>query len=268
MELTALCHGIRLQEEARRAALDFWRAADRDRLAPALDLLRHMDTEAQGRAALKDLLGEDRRQYKLLACMLSCGADLYSWYGERGIPDQIYFATMGCFPRFLEECRQITGVPAFDRGWWTARQISGTLFRLGELEYELRTGDGGPWISIHIPSDAALTPDRCGRSLDWARSFFADRFPAWAGRPYLCRSWLLAPELRELLPPESRILAFQRRLRLEGTETGDREYMRWIFRRDPAASLADLPEDTTLQRNLKRRLLEGGGLSVGRGVLA
>lgn len=76
MELTALCHGIRLQEEARRAALDFWRSADRDRLAPALDLLRHMDTEAQGRALLKELLGEDRRQYKLLACMLSCGADL------------------------------------------------------------------------------------------------------------------------------------------------------------------------------------------------
>ena len=158
MELAALCHGIRLQEEARRAVLDFWREADRDRLAPALALLRRMDTEAQGRAALEDLLGEDRRQYRLLACMLSCGADLHAWYGERGIPDHVYFATMGCFPRFLEECRQITGVPAFDRGWWTARQISGTLFRLGELEYELRTGDGGPLDQRPYPLGRGADP--------------------------------------------------------------------------------------------------------------
>lgn len=266
MDLITLCRKIDLQEEMQDKVMAYYRTDDFSRIHPAISGLRDMETEACTREELVRLLGDDPQKVKMLACMLVCALELYPWYQEKGIGENIFFDTMRCFTRFIEECRQKTGQYAFDREWWTARQVSGVLFRIGELEYEMVTVDSAPAVSIHIPSDAVLTGPKCDLSLENARKFFAGHFPRYDGRDYICDSWLLAPELGRLLLPDSNIIGFQRRFRLLKVDMMDTEYMEWVFktRNTPAA---ELPEDTSLQRNIKQHLLDGGKIGAGCGIL-
>lgn len=266
MTLEELCRGIQLQPEVADEVLEFYGAFDFSSIRPHLDGLKDMATEAGARRALEQSLGQDERKFKMLTCMLVCAVDLYAWYQENGISDAIFFDTMKCFPRFLEECRQMDGRYAFDREWWTARQIGGRLFRIGELEYEISRMDQKPVVSIHIPSDAVLSEENCDASLRRAGEFMAEHFAELSAADYVCDSWLLAPELRQMLSEGSRILAFQNRFLIRRVDYGEEDYIGWVFRtRD--TEIGNLPEDTSLQRKMKRHLLNGGKVGTGFGVL-
>lgn len=265
MELERLCDEIHLQEEVRRDVEAFYQSPGFDSLGPLMEGLKRMETEAQAREELGKRLGEDPKRIGMLTCMLACAADLHQWYQKKGISDRVFFDTMGCFTRFIEECREITGSWAFDREWWTSRQVSGKLFRIGALEYEMKNEEGEAVISMHIPSDAVLTARNCDSSMEEARTFFAEHFPEYRARNYICHSWLLAPELKQLLPEASRILAFQRRFRMIEVDYQGDDYIQWVFK-TRGLPTAELPEKTLLQRNMKRHLLEGGKVGNGLGI--
>ena len=267
MDLITLCNKIHLQKEIQNEVLSYYQTDDFAAAYPVTSGLKNMETEADARAKLGQLLGEDPQKIKMLTCMLVCAAELYSWYEEKGISETVFVDTMCCFTRFIEECRNITGQYAFDREWWTARQVSGNLFRIGELEYEMLDRESEPVISIHIPSDAILTGERCDMSLENAKEFFATFFPEYQDRDYICNSWLLAPELCSLLSQDSKILAFQHRFKIQEADYSDTDYIEWVYKtRD--VPIADLPEDTGLQRNMKRHLLNGGRIGTGYGILS
>lgn len=213
--------------------------------------------------ALADLLGED--DIAMLACQMEAAALYYDRYSALGIKPEILTATLKCFPRFLGETLAATGKDAFDRAWWTWRQLSGTLLRIGELEYEMLKEP--KMISLHIPSDAVFTPDNVDASLAAAKDFFADYFPEYKAVPYVCHSWLLSPKLKELLPETSNIVSFQRRFSITRVDTENRDFMEWLFRADPLTPVEALPEETTLQKKAKALLLDGGNIGEAGGIL-
>lgn len=266
MNFKVLCDSIQLPKEIREDAIHFYQSDSFRKIRPLTEGLKSMETEAVTRKNLIQLLEPDPQKVRMLTCMLACATDLYSWYQEKGISETTFLATMRCFTRFIEECKEITGQYAFDREWWTARQVSGNLFRIGELEYEMTSAEQKPVISIHIPSDSVLTPQNCSASLESAKAFFAAHFPEYEGKDYLCHSWLLAPELKSLLPPDSNIILFQHRFLLKDVDYSETEYMDWVFKARNVP-IADLPENTTLQKNMKRHLLNGGKIGSGRGLL-
>ena len=192
-------------------------------------------------------------------------------YQKHGVPEDVFFATMGCFARFLRETYEIFGQWAFDRGFWTWRQTSGRLFRLGTLEFEYCPAGEGGTLSVHIPSDAVLSREELDRSYDWAEKFFAGEGRAFCcqGLPteFQCSSWLLAPALEELLPEESGIRRFAGDYVRRAVEEDDREFYRWLFKCEPPLPVEDLPEDTSLQRAAKAYLTAGGKIGSARGVL-
>lgn len=266
MDLITLCNKIHLQQAIQDEVMAYYQTEDFAAVHSITSGLKSMETEAGTRHRLEQLLGEDTRKIKMLTCMLQCAAELYTWYQEKGISETIFVDTMCCFTRFIEECRQITGQYAFDREWWTARQISGNLFRIGELEYEMLNGESDPVVGIHIPSDSVLTGERCDRSLETAGKFFAEFFPEYRDRDYICHSWLLAPELCGLLSKDSNIIAFQHRFDIRRVDYEDTDYIEWVFQ-SRGVPIADLPESTGLQRNMKRHLLNNGKIGTGYGVL-
>ncbi|MBQ8162673.1 MAG: family 20 glycosylhydrolase [Clostridia bacterium] len=186
------------------------------------------------------------------------------------IPEGIWLDTMGCFTRFVCEHFTSTGRYAFDRHWWTTRQISGKLFRVGELEYELVEGED-PYISLHIPSDAKMDAARLNLSVGRARDFLKEYFPDFAYLEIRCHSWLLSPTLKDLLMPTSRILHFQAAFDLTETDQEDNGAISWVYQltgqqaRDVV--LSELPERTTLQKNMKAFLLKGGKAGAAKGKL-
>lgn len=266
MDLKTLCNKINLQEEVRKEVVNYFHTDHFNQIRPLINGLRNMETENDTRSKLEQSLGEDPKKFKMLTCMLACASDLYTWYQKKGISEAIFFDTMRCFTRFIAECKEITGQYAFDREWWTVRQVSGNLFRIGELEYEMICTDSAPAISIHIPSDSILTDSRCDTSLKNAKDFFAEHFPEYHGVDYICHSWLLAPELCSLLPPDSKIIAFQHRFNVQRVDYLDTEYMDWVFK-TRNVSITDLPENTRLQKSMKRHLLNGGKIGTGYGIL-
>ena len=265
MDLITLCDKICLQKEVQKEVINYYQSTGFNQIYPSIQGLKSMETEAGVREELTKLLYPDPQKIKMLTYMLVCAVELYPWYQEKGISETIFLDTMRCFTRFIEECKQMTGQYAFDREWWTARQISGILFRIGELEYEMTHSAFNPVISIHIPSDSILTQDRCDTSLENAKAFFAEYFPEYADKDYICDSWLLAPELKKLLPPDSNIIAFQHRFYIQKVDYDGNEYIEWVFKKRNC-SIADLPENTTLQRNMKQYLVNGGKIGSGYGV--
>ena len=190
----------------------------------------------------------------------------------QGLEEEVWIDTMGCYTRFVREHFSSFGCYGFDRGYWTIRQRDAKLFRLGQLEYELLRGeDGAPSIALHIPTDACIETEGINESLDRARSFLKKHFPEWADAPIKCESWLLSPALKGLLPAGARILRFQAAFDLTETEPEANDVLQWVFglaeSQKASARLEDLPEDTSLRRNAKAFLLDGGRIGTATGLL-
>ncbi len=201
-----------------------------------------------------------------LFVMLTAACRTRELYRARGVDDRIFLETMGCFPRFVGEHYASYGRWGFDRAFWVGRQLSMQLFRLGCLEYEMTETDGTPLLSVHIPSDADLTPAVVDASLAAAHRFFASYAPAYADAPRVCHSWLLSPALGELLPSTSRIVQFQQRFVITRTYPDAESYKQWVYG-DPHLQVTDFSEKTALQRGIKRYVLAGGKIGEAYGVM-
>lgn len=228
--------------------------------------LLYPETFEEAANALHEGLSPDEDGIKILSAMLEAAAMSERRYLEKGIPEEIYFDTMGCFPRFVREYRALYGTWGFHLWGWAGRQTSGTIYRLGSLEYETAGGDFGRELSVHIPSDADLSPAAVDDSLRKARVFFGKYAREYGGAPFTCFSWMLDPALGDLLPPDSRIRMFAARFRLIRTEES-RGYLQFVFKKPEGTAFEDLPEETSLQRALKAHLSAGGRFGAAYGVM-
>ena len=140
-------------------------------------------------------------------------------------------------------------------------------FRIGCLEYELvKMTDGSREISLHIPSDADLSPVSVDASFNAFRQFLALHFSDWQNVPWVCDSWMMSPSLRPLLNKDSNILAFQMRFEALSTNYSYEAVLDWVF--PPYREVSDaLSETTSLQRRLKSLLLSGGKIGCTKSVL-
>ena len=223
--LKELCKEIQMPEEAaeRMLAAEIpFSQSETDRLIQMLTDERSY-AEAAGKAA-------EAEGFAGLKIFLLAALKTREIYAEKGIPEEIFAATMKCFSRFVREHKEYGGGYGFDRGHW---------------------------VGLHIPSDADLSPDKLDASFAQAKAFFARHFPAYAEAKIYCCSWLLAPALEKLLPPASKILRFQKRFRIIKTDEEASDFTFWVFR-TKGKNPQDFPENTTLQKNMKAYLLCGG----------
>ena len=186
----------------------------------------------------------------------------------KNLPEEIWLDTMKCFTRFVKEHRRSLGHDGFDRGFWTTRQISAKLFRIGQLEYELKEDKT---IDLHIPSDTKMDMALLDESVAQARQFLAEYFPDWANAPMECESWLLSPALGSLLSEGSHILGFQRAFTRLSSNPEPNDVLEWVFQltegQQKTTPLEKLQENTSLQRAMKTYLLSGGKIGTARGKL-
>ena len=259
MEIHTLCDEIQLQPEIKSRVFDFVNAFDFTAVDRQLIALRDYEKMSEALAELQTILGEDTDNIKILACMLKASADLYDIYKEMGISDEIYIATMKCYTRFIDETYHMTGKLYFDRYWWTTRQAGCHLFRIGELEYEMKHIDDSIVIGIHIPSDADFSPSKVDDSITNARRFFSKYYPELSDTEYRCHSWLLDHHLRGMLNNDSNILYFQNLFEIIDEGEVGSDFLEWLYH-TKSTDYAALPENTSLQKNVKKHLLSGGAI--------
>ena len=257
MNILTLCDRINLQPEIKSRVIEFTNGFDFNLMNKQLKDFQNYEKMSEALAELQTILGEDTEKIKILACMLKASADVYEIYKEKGIGDEIYFATMKCYTRFIDETYRMTGKLYFDRYWWTTRQAGCHLFRIGELEYEMKHIDGDIVIGIHIPSDVDFSPSAINDSLVSARQFFSNHYPELSNAEYRCHSWLLDRQLKEMLNDSSNILSFQNRFEIFDEGEVGTDFIEWLYN-TKSTDYAVLPESTSLQRNMKKHLLSGG----------
>lgn len=227
--------------------------------------LTERESWEQAVGELKTRIGDDPYGFHILAEMLSVACHTYDVYQQLGIGDDIFIATMRFCTRFIEEHEKIHGHYAFEWAWWFPRQLAMQEFRVGELEYEFADGRERK-IYIHIPSDARMKHECIRESFALYRSFLEKHYPEWMKADWYCNSWMLSPALKQLLPESSNILKFQNLFKVLSVDYESMAVLDWVYPGEKA-DFAALSENTTLQKNMKRFLLNGGKAGWAEGIL-
>ena len=203
-------------------------------------------------------------------------------YLAQGISEEIFWETFSDLRFKALECQEVHQVWGTFVAFWYPIFYSCDIVKLGRLEFEntvfpwdtpfeaggVRIGKGDPVKSIHIPSSGEPFHREARRdSYRQAYEFFREERQ---GGPLvcICRSWLLYPGYRPLLPENSNILSFQKEFTIVG-EIEDKKFDdAWrVFGAEYQKPLPKLAETTSLQKAFKKYFLSGGAAGEGLGVL-
>ncbi len=187
--------------------------------------------------------------------------DLYEKYRQQGISDQIYYDTFSDFTIWFHHCVKERQVIGLVQEKWMILHLQMRLFRLGRLQFAIDSNKTVRRLHVHIPEGEPLSPEACEASFLQADRFFDSFYDAFD-----CESWLLSPVLEELLGENSRILQFQRRFRIEEFDRNSRQAEERVFG-EVREDKSSYPENTGLQRALKKYVLQGKTPGAGYGVI-
>lgn len=260
MTVTELAKNLGLDSSVVAAVTENDKNTDYQKIGAACEKLLTPPDWEQGVKELTDYCGDDPGGMKILAIYLHCITETYEKYRKMDIPDKVFYDTMGFIPRFLNSHKQTWDSYAFTWAWWMPRQISMNEFRVGEYEYEFFDDNGVKKMWLHIPSDAKIAQS----DISAVYPFLEEFYPEYQNAQIVCDSWLLSPALRELLPKDSNIIAFQNQFSVTRTDWDSPWFMGWIWPRSDMP-IEELPEDTTLRKNAKKHLLSGGKIGSGYG---
>ncbi len=215
--------------------------------------------------------------------LLHCLPKAHAKYMARGISEDLWIQGLYDLKWKLLECMTCKNVPGtFVAGWYEGMLRVGR-FTLGRFQYE----PFGTWghddvtlpcgytvtrdhkvLHMHIPSSGvSLTDEVRNASYAMAADYFKDYFE---GGPVIIttHSWLIYPPHKEFLPADSKILKFMDDFFV--TEQEDRGGFPddWrVFGAYADLPVDEWPEDTSLRRAYKQRLLDGKCGGSGRGLI-
>ncbi len=198
-------------------------------------------------------------------------------YEENGIDLQIYKDSVLDLKWKLEECKIVKGICGTFVAHWFAGFFNLTRFTLGRLQFELRPipfdyekngrtfkKDESLVIKVHIPrTGTPMDKESCDKSYAQAREFFKDKVgnnPA-----FLCNSWLLYPENKEILSPHSNTYRFMSEYDIVEWRTNTGEDL-WRLFDTNEMNPSRLPTDTSFRARYVEHLKKGGRVGIGIGI--
>lgn len=139
--------------------------------------------------------------------------------------------------------------------------------KLSKENWKKVLSHGDMSISIHIPRGNSMKDEECLASYKEAKEIFGKCFPDIDFKAYFCHSWLLDPQLKKMLKPESNIMKFSERYMLYPyEESGNDDVFMFVFT-GKYEKYEDLPETTSLERALKAHYLAGEFIYICGGIL-
>lgn len=168
----------------------------------------------------------------------------------------------------------------FSQMIWGSFFIKGNLIQIGRLQYEVGVKnfdklnkyfeEKKQYIYIHIPRDKELNEKDVNESLCLANKYIKKYYPELKNEKlvYYTQTWLLSPEVKEILSDDSNIIKFQEKFNIIEYEENINDFMKFVF--DIVigeVKYKNLPEKTILQKGLKKKLLNGEKLNLGLGFL-
>lgn len=265
MDIELLANKINLNSELKNKVLSL---VERDR-AKLISLCKKADNDNfKSVFAKNDII-------KLAVALLYSVEFTYPKYQKAVISDEIYFETMKDIAVWCENNNNkgLKNLP------WIKNHLNFELFKIGRLQFQIYKCDnrtlnydllpfnfGENLIYVHIPQGEKLVYAECVNSLKNAKSFFGEYFPNYDFDYFFCESWLLYGENWQFMNSSSNILQFSTLFDLVYSFDDDRQAIERIFGKRQLIK-SKYEEKTTLQRNAKRFMQNGGKLGVGIGIL-
>ncbi len=168
----------------------------------------------------------------------------------------------------------------FSQMMWGSYFMKGNLIQIGRLQYEIGVEDldkldkyfeeKHQYIYIHIPKGKDLTEADVKESLCLADKYIKKYYSELKNEKlaYYTKTWLLSPEIKEILSNDSNIIKFQNKFNIIEYEENINDFLNFVFGVViDKVDYKDLPEKTTLQKELKRKLLNNETLHLGLGII-
>ena len=163
---------------------------------------------------------------------------------------------------FVETPQAWTGNPVTPEGFAKSATVT-----LAKSEWEIVLQKGDPIINTHIPESGPLLSEECGKSLCRARDFFAEYLSDYPWKAFFCDSWLLDPQLAEILEGSSNILAFQKRCYMLPFPGEADTVFRCFGIKGSRDGVATVPLRSSLQQKMALFLKSGRRFHYGSGII-
>lgn len=239
----------------------------------------------ENHSSLKELFFNDPKTFRksassldgleILRLYLEWALDTKALYDKIGIPESFFWDSMRDIPIWCDDYLQKHGVPGFAEWDWVGRSFRLEVIRIGRLQFEPASLEhaltvsgkmlpaGTPVLHVHVPAGEPLDIGEVMASIDQAPAFFRKYFNREFSLLH-CHSWLLSPDLKNLLAERSRIIQFQNLFTVYGTDD-ERQAEERVFgflADDPQA----YPETTSLQKAVKTYMLDGRTVKMAAGI--
>jgi len=207
----------------------------------------------------------------------------YPKYKAQGIPDEIFFATMGNALKYMEATRLRTNrfgiLPhRFFRSFCHLLELH--TFRIGTMNFEriniecdlevdgafIKEND--PCISVHIPGGCDFKENTCEATFVAAKAFFQKYYGLETVFCH-CWSWLMHPWICECLSENSNLVRFQKKFRLYEVVENKAAPLEYVFPetyKPGDTDFTNYPENTSVQRILKNRLINNLPVGAAKGI--
>lgn len=168
----------------------------------------------------------------------------------------------------------------FSQMIWGSFFMKGNLIQIGRLQYEIGVKNFDKldkyfqekvaYVYIHIPKGKSLIEKDVDNSLNISDKYIKKYYPDLKNKKlvYYTQTWLLSPEIRDILSKESNIIKFQNKFTIVEYEECPKDFLNFIFNVGlENVQYEKLQENTLLQKELKRMLIEHKSLHLGLGFL-
>ena len=241
------------------------------------DMHLNYETEILGRAKkIAEITGIHTYTTELLVYILLTKR-LRELYADRNIDPEIYKNSVLDLKWKLEECKTVKGIRGSFVAWWFSGFFCLERFALGRLQFEIVTS---PYdydkngikvqkgvsrvLNVHIPrTGTPMDKESCDRSYAWAREFYKEELGE--NCVFVCHSWLLLPENKDILPAHTNTVRFMSEYDIVDWAYNEGDSL-WRLFDTEERDLDKLPTNGSLRRAYVEHLRKGGRVGWGAGV--
>lgn len=150
---------------------------------------------------------------------------------------------------------------------WGVYYIRVDLVYIGRLQYQKYKVDNNRCIvKIHIPANGKLDFNEVTKSINDSKIELKKYYGNYEF-DYYCNSWLLSNQVYEIIDKNSNIAKFRNLFEVKDRENCLEDILYFVYNKGMVENYIDLQEDTSLQRKIKKELINGKVFHLGEGRL-
>ena len=168
----------------------------------------------------------------------------------------------GSFSATYEETESAYIGHPFDKNGY----VSPEKVTLQKSEWGVKLTGGDRLVNLHIPPDEPFGEEIVDDAIARSREFLKNCYPEYNYKAFLCASWLLDTTLVELLGEDANISKFCKRFIPFRMKSNGKAPFNFVFKRYGDIKIEELPENSRLQKILKKHYLDGKAIYDTHGV--